>query len=206
MTKRLSRKPLRFLMTAALLTGCHLWLNAQYVHDDGTTCSIMRPTGEDSVRYARLLQSQPKAVSHLRSANVTGTAESPIHNIYFQAECATKNATEAREGCSNSFINCKSFTTSYYICDNPRDTISYCKVSGYSYAGTAIQPVMKECELSELSGGRWNPSLINCNLLNGNLRRFYSADILSSNFVNNWDNFDMTADYCLEYSTLKNCN
>ena len=80
MMKRLSPKPLRFFMTVALLTGGSLWLNAQHHHDDDTTCSIIRPTGEDSVRYARLLQSAPKAVSNLRGADVTAQVEVPIHN------------------------------------------------------------------------------------------------------------------------------
>lgn len=80
MTKRLCHKTWRFMMSVALMMGCHLWLNAQHVHDDTTTCSIIRPTGEDSVSYARLLQSQPKAKGKLRGAEVWTSAEVPIYN------------------------------------------------------------------------------------------------------------------------------
>lgn len=124
----------------------------------------------------------------------------------YEAECATKYATEAGEGCTNYIRNHKSFYTTYYIYDNPRDTISYCKVSGYSYFGSSIQPVMKDCEISESGGYASYMTLINSNVLNSKLSQFYGTNILSSNIVNNWDNVKMNANYCLEYSTLKSCN
>ena len=50
-------------------------------------------------------------------------------------------------------------------------------------------------------------TLINSNVLNSNLQRFYYSNYISSNFINNWVNwgaFDI-GNMC-KYSDLKNCN
>lgn len=124
----------------------------------------------------------------------------------YEAECEAKYAKEASEENSNHFYNSKTFNSDYYIYANPRDTISYCKVSGYSYSGTAIQPVMKDCELSELYGYIWYMTLKNCNVLNSNLYNLYRPIITNSNIVNNWEDQTMPANYCLKYSQLTSCN
>lgn len=123
----------------------------------------------------------------------------------YEAECATKYATEPGEGHSNYFCNIKRFDSEYQIYANPRDTISYCKMSGYS-SSYSIQPVMKDCEISESGGYALLMTLINSNVLNSNLKQFHSANILSSNFINNWDNITMGVNEYHKYSDLKNCN
>ena len=130
----------------------------------------------------------------------------------YEAECATQYATEPGEGHSNRFDNSKSFSFGYEIYANPRDTISYCKMSGFS-ASNSIHPVMKDCEISKSSGIARNMTLINSNVLNSMIEDFqnfqygYSNILISSNFINNWENWGhMFPSEMCKYSDLKNCN
>lgn len=126
----------------------------------------------------------------------------------YEAECATQYATEPGEGHSKYFNNSKYFNFEYRIYAHPRDTISYCKMSGFS-SGYSSQPVpvMKDCEISKSRGYADDMTLINSNVLNSNFQRFHYSNYISSNFINNWVNwgaFDL-GDMC-KYSDLKNCN
>ena len=127
----------------------------------------------------------------------------------YEAECATQYATEPGEGHSNYFCNRKVFNSYYQIYANPRDTISYCKMSGYS-GGHSIHPVMKDCEISKSRGIASYMTLINSNVLNSMIYNFqydYFDVLISSNFINNWENSTnkSLSDMC-KYSDLKNCN
>lgn len=126
----------------------------------------------------------------------------------YEAECATQYATEPGEGHSNYFYNTKYFTFEYQIYAHPRDTLSYCKMSGHSGGGSYIHPVMKDCEISKsFVPANFNVTLINSNVLNSRIAFYDDSRILiSSNFINNWENEDMFARYIFKYSDLKNCN
>lgn len=125
----------------------------------------------------------------------------------YEAECATQYATEPGEGHSNYFNNRKFFNSQYQIYANPRDTISYCKMSGYS-GGYSIHPVMKDCEISKSRGSANSITLINSNVLYSGIEMNSNDNVLiSSNFINNWENtYTMTSSYLCKYSDLKNCN
>lgn len=125
----------------------------------------------------------------------------------YEAECATQYATEPGEGHSKYFNNSKYFNFEYQIYAHPRDTISYCKMSGFS-SGFSIHPVMKDCEISKSSGIGSFMKLINSNVLNSQFYRFeYSNILISSNFINNWGNRDRMDSWVMcKYSNLKNCN
>lgn len=124
----------------------------------------------------------------------------------YEAECATQYATEAGEGHSKSFYNTKSFYFEYKIYANPRDTISYCKMSGYSHS-YSIHPVMKDCEISKSFGRPSSMTLINSNVLNSGIDRYYDETIfISSNFINNSSNDYIYPPHMFTYSCLKNCN
>lgn len=124
----------------------------------------------------------------------------------YEAECATQYATEPGEGHSKSFYNTKEFDFRYEIYAHPRDTISYCKMSGFS-SGSSIHPVMKDCEISKSRGRANYMTLINSNVLNSMIEQFqYSTIFISSNFINNWENKYMIPEYMCKYSDLKNCN
>lgn len=125
----------------------------------------------------------------------------------YEAECATQYATEPGEGHSKYFNNSKYFNSEYQIYAHPRDTISYCKMSGFS-SGFSIHPVMKDCEISKSSGIGSFMKLINSNVLNSQFYRFeYSNILISSNFINNWGNRDRMDSWVMcKYSNLKNCN
>ncbi len=124
----------------------------------------------------------------------------------YEAECATQYATEPGEGHSNYFYNTKYFNYEYHIYAHPRDTISYCKMSGYS-GGYSIPPVMKDCEISKSRGYANYMTLINSNVLNSRIEFDNSRTFISSNFINNWENYeDVFIGYIFKYSDLKNCN
>ncbi|MGM9634437.1 MAG: S8 family serine peptidase [Alloprevotella sp.] len=128
----------------------------------------------------------------------------------YEAECATQYATEPGEGHSKSFYNSKAFDFTYQIYANPRDTISYCKMSGYSGRILSTHPVMKDCEISKSSGCAYGMALINSNVLNSRINQFdypyLNMFLFSSNFINNWENIHMLASDMCKYSDLKNCN
>lgn len=125
----------------------------------------------------------------------------------YEAECATQYATEPGEGHSTYFNNSKYFNFEYQIYAHPRDTISYCKMSGFS-SGSSIHPVMKDCEISKSSGYAYNMKLINSNVLNSKFYWFYNSNMaISSNLINNWENVkSMSSSQMCKYSCLKNCN
>lgn len=129
----------------------------------------------------------------------------------YEAECATQYATEPGEGHSKYFNNSKYFNFEYRIYAHPRDTISYCKMSGYSgSSSSSIHPVMKDCEISKSRDNAYLMTLINSNVLNSMINNFqydYFDVLISSNFINNWENREsMPASYMCKYSDLKNCN
>ena len=128
----------------------------------------------------------------------------------YEAECEAKYAKEVSEGYSKSFTNDKIIASEYVIYDNPRDTISYCKVSDcnwdiflYDYP-----VVLKNCELINTSGKGYNLALINSNMQNCRIYFFSEDSFINSNVVNNWNSnynpYDGTS--LFKYSQLKNCN
>ena len=195
-------------------TGGHSHDAALYSNDDQTLFTLL-PTGETPnkithnvrVVYYGANDKSPEKIFHLLSyvpslsADMTSMQHvltdpnylsSDVLQMYsdWEAYCSQYPTQYSAEK-PNSARVWVEFPT-WYIYDNPRDTISYCKIDGY-YAGSVIlHPYMKDCLISpyddradnlftEIQGVRNTiTGTTNC------VRGYYVTDNLKySNIVNN---------------------
>ena len=132
--------------------------------------------------------------------------------------CATKYATEPSED-KNYSAEISAHSFGWYTYDNPRDTISYCKIDGYDGSNTIYFPYMKDCSIQPSSGKRdfyytfWGLSgeRITVMGVNGVCQGNYigNNNIRYSNIVNNilgnWDTASLLASYSqLNYNNYFN--
>ncbi len=68
----------------------------------------------------------------------------------FEVYCS-QHATEWSAG--KNATNAGAVLFSWNIYDNPRDTISYCKLDGYSATDSSYKPYMRDCQITSFHGG-----------------------------------------------------
>ena len=114
---------------------------------------------------------------------------------------------------AGAYSDCNAYYVEWRLFDNPRDTISYCKVDGYINDGESYWPYMKDCIMIpydyDYNNDAWKFSGIRCNLLYGNVGTYYLGSQLSdlsySNIINNYCG-ESGAAYLPKYSEIPNNN
>lgn len=136
-------------------------------------------------------------------------------NQYFQEHYALSSSDSTLQ-ISNSLVFNTKLGWSWY--DNPRDTISFCKLS-YCDFGNYAKPIMNDCEVSDVVGSYpfWGFNGERCNFVNsgqdGFLQYQTSHEHNAFNYVNNYFGYDIRS-YSFEeagsnlpsYSYLTNSN